>query len=473
MLASLDGSRLSLEEVHRFKNGPVEILGTLRWDLLGLWAEVESGLKKVLAAHPEVKSLSVDSWGVDYVLVRGKEPMLGLAFHYRDPRAGGPYTRLKGDPGETFIYERTGIQFMHLNSVYQLVADHERDPGWVGMADGLLMIADWFHWLLTSRRTVEETNASTTQLYDPVRRTWSWELIERLKLPSTLFHTEVVTPGTVIGAMTKALAPADSAPAVVACCTHDTGSAVVAVPADDNEEWAYLSSGTWSLIGVELPSPMLTEEARRTNFTNELGFGCTVRFLKNIVGLWLLQECRRQWSKEGADYDYAELTKLAEKAEPIRSLIQPDDPAFLSPGDMPARIRAFCEKTDQPVPDTPGRIARCIFESLALLYAVRLDELERLTGRTISVLHIVGGGSCNRLLNQFAANATNRVVVAGPVEATAIGNVLVQAIAMGDIPDLRAARGIVRDSFPVDRFEPVDELLWKNARARFAALSQR
>lgn len=448
------------------------MLGTLRWDLLGLWAEVVTGLKKALEAHPEIKSLSVDSWGVDYVLVRGMEPMLGPAFHYRDLRAGGPYRRLREDPGERFIYERTGIQFMTLNSLYQLIADNERDPGWVASADGVLMIADWFHWLLTGRRTVEETNASTTQLYDPVRRRWSWELIERAGLPRTLFGTEVVRPGTLLGPVSKTIGLRDPAPAVVACCTHDTGSAVVAVPAEDNADWAYLSSGTWSLIGVELPAPLLTEDARRANFTNELGFGRTVRFLKNIVGLWLLQECRRAWVKNGAEFDYAELTALAEKAEPLRSLIQPDDPRFLPPGDMPERISAFCRETGQPIPATPGQIALCIFESLALLYAVRLQELERLTSRGIRTLHIVGGGSCNKLLNQLAANATGRVVIAGPVEATAIGNVLVQAIAMGDITDLAAARGVVRNSFAVERFEPTADPVWQSARERFAALSR-
>jgi rhamnulokinase len=471
ILGTLADGRLKLEEIHRFKNGAIEILGTLRWDLLGLWAEVLAGLRKAQSAG--AKSLSVDSWGVDYVLVRRTEPMLGLAFHYRDPRAGGPYKRLKEDQGEAFIYERTGIQFMHLNSLYQLVADHERDPEWVASSDGFLMIADWFHWLLTGRRTVEETNASTTQLYDPVRRAWSWELIERLGLPRTLFRSEVVTPGTILGPVSKTLGLGYSSPEVVACCTHDTGSAVVAVPAETGNDWAYLSSGTWSLIGVELPAPLLNEDARKANFTNELGFGHTVRFLKNIIGLWLLQECRRQWVRDGHELDYAEITRLAENTEPLRSLIQPDDPRFLPPGDMPSRIREFCKETNQPIPETPGQIARCIFESLALLYAVRLEELERLTGRTIRTLHIVGGGSCNKLLNQLAANATGRAVIAGPVEATAIGNVLVQAIAMGDVADLSAARRIVRDTFEVERFEPAGDSIWQQAGERFAALSRK
>jgi rhamnulokinase len=471
ILATLGDGRLTLEETQRFKNAAIEILGTLRWNLLGLWSHVLAGLRKSLAAYPDVKSLSVDSWGVDYVLVRGMEPMLGPAFHYRDSRAGGPYVRLRKDPGEGYIYERTGIQFMPLNSLYQLLADYERDPGRLDAADGFLMIADWFHWLLTGRRTVEETNASTTQLYDPIRRTWSWELIDRLNLPRKLFSVEVVEPGTALGPLSESIGLRESMPTVVACCTHDTGSAVAAVPAEADGDWAYLSSGTWSLIGVELSSPLLSEEARLANFTNELGFGRTVRFLKNIVGLWLLQESRRHWSENGEEFDYAELTKLAEEAEPFRSVIQPDDSRFLPPGNMPERIRTFCRETGQPIPETPGQVSRCIFESLALLYAVRLEELERLTGRTIRALHIVGGGSCNRLLNQLAANATGRKVIAGPVEATAIGNALVQAIAMGDLSDLAAARAVVRSSFPVERFEPDGNAAWQSARGRFANLA--
>jgi len=470
MHGKLHDGRLTLTEMHRFKNSAIPVMGTFRWNLLGLWTEVLSGLKKALAADPNVMSVSVDSWGVDYVLVRGREPMLGPAYHYRDPRAGKPYERLRRDPGEEFIYSRTGIQFMPLNSIYQLVADHDRDPAWVESADGFLMVADWFHWILSGRKTVEVTNASTTQLFDPLRRNWSWELIDRLRLPRAIFSAEVISPGSVIGPLCVDFPIREATPSVVACCTHDTGSAVVAVPAEDTNDWAYLSSGTWSLLGVELPMPLLTDAARVANFTNELGFGGTVRLLKNVIGLWLLQECRRHWSEEGSDLDYGELTRLAEEAEPLRSLIQPDDPRFLPPGDIPARMRVFCSESGQPEPQTPGQFARCIFESLALLYAVRLDELEQLTGRSIRTLHVVGGGSCNRLLNQFAANATRRVVLAGPVEATAIGNVMVQAIAMGEVADLPAARRIVADSFSVERFSPDEDAAWPVARERFAAL---
>jgi rhamnulokinase len=466
------GGRLELEEIHRFPNGPIKVLGTLRWDLLGLWREILAGLRKAGGAGFSPRSISVDSWGVDYVLTRGSEPALGCPFNYRDQRALGPYKRLREDPGESYLYAQTGIQFMPLNSVYQLVADLERDRGWVESSDGFLMIADWFHWLLTGRKTVEETNASTTQLFDPVKRAWARELIDRLGLPQGLFEIDTVKPGSIIGPLTEEAAEDSGLPKdtpVVACCTHDTGSAVVAVPAS-GEGWAYLSSGTWSLIGIERSEPLLTEEARTANFTNELGYGDTVRLLRNIIGLWLLQECRRQWARDGNEIEYAECTRLAAAATPQRSFILPDDPRFLAPTDMPARIREFCRETGQPEPGDAGAIARCIFESLALLYAVRLDELERLSGKPIHTLHIVGGGSRNLLLNQFAANATGRTVIAGPTEATAIGNVLVQALAMGDLADLQQARETVALSFAVEKYEPAEAGEWTAARRRFTEL---
>jgi rhamnulokinase len=357
--------------------------------------------------------------------------------------------------------------------VYQLVADTQRDRGWVESADGLLMVADWFHWLLCGRRANEETNASTTQLYDPQRRTWAWPLIERLDLPRALFSTEIVRAGTQLGALTPEVASLTGLPAstpVIAGCTHDTASAVAAVPAEEGEDWAYLSSGTWSLLGVELAAPLLSAEARRGNFTNELGYGGSVRFLRNIIGLWVLQEARRQWERTGQKFDYEQLCAQAAQAPALGALIQPDEPRFLPPGDMPTRIQDYCRETAQPTPRTPGEVIRCILESLALLYAQHLEELERITERTIRILHIVGGGSRNDLLNQFTANATGRTVLAGPVEATALGNVLVQAITLGHLPDLPSARQVVRANFPQKRYEPRDAAIWQAARERFARL---
>ena len=470
VLGTLSDGRLAIEEVHRFPNGPVKVLGTLRWNLVRLWEEILAGLRKV---GGEVESVSVDSWGVDFVLVRGSEPMLGVAFNYRDARAGGPFSSLRARLGEERIYEATGVQFISINSLYQLAADHERDPQWVESADGFLMIADWFHWLLSGRRTVEETNASTTQLYDPRRREWSRALIAATGLPEGLFAVEVVRPCTKLGKLSADVAAETglSGVEVVAGCTHDTAAAVAAVPAS-GVDWAYLSSGTWSLIGVELPEPLLSEAARRANFTNEVGFGGTIRFLKNLTGLWIVQECRRQWAREGREFSYDELTRQAADAPPLRALIRPDDPRFVGPDDMPTKVQSFCTETGQPVPEKPGEVIRCALESLALLYRQSLDELEHVTGSTLRVLHIVGGGSRNALLNQFAANGTGRTVIAGPVEATAIGNVLVQAIARGHLDSLAALRRVVGDSFEVESFAPADTTAWEASFARFQILGR-
>lgn len=468
VLGTLSAGRLAIKEVHRFQNGPVKMLGTLRWNLVRLWEEILAGLRKVGGA---VESVSVDSWGVDFVLVRGGEPMVGVAFNYRDPRAAGPYRSLRARVGDAKIYEATGIQFMSINTLYQLVADRERDPQWVESADGFLMIADWFHWLLSGRRVVEETNASTTQLYDPRARAWSRDIIAASGLPARLFDGEIVRPGTRLGPLTGAVAEETGLRGVevIAGCTHDTAAAVAAVPAS-GEDWAYLSSGTWSLIGVELAAPLLNEAARRANFTNEIGHGGTIRFLKNLIGLWIVQECRRHWARAGHAWSYDDITRQAAAAPPLRALIRPDDPRFIAPDDMPAKVQAFCRETGQPVPETPGEIVRCALESLALLYRQSLDELEHVTGRTLRVLHIVGGGSRNALLNQFAADATRRTVVAGPEEATAIGNVLVQAIAMQHLDSLAALRSVVRDSFPVESFAPSHDPAWAAALGRFRSL---
>ena len=431
MLGTLAAGKMTLEEVHRFPNGAVKML------------------------------------------VRGAEPMLGVAFHYRDARADGPFRTLRARLGEAEIYAHTGIQFMPLNSLYQLVADHERDPRWVESADGFLMIADWFHWLLSGRRANEETNASTTQLYDPRQRAWSREIVAASGLPAALFAGEIVRAGTRLGPLIDEVAEDTGLRGVevVAGCTHDTGSAVAAVPAS-GEDWAYLSSGTWSLIGVELPAPLINEAARAANFTNEVGFGGTIRFLKNLIGLWIVQECRRHWARAGSEFSYDEITQLAAAAAPLRSFIAPNEDRFLRPDDMPEKVRSFCRETGQPVPETRGEIARCVLESLALLYRHSLDELARLTGRTLRTLHIVGGGSRNALLNQFAANATGRRVLAGPVEATAIGNVLVQAIAMQHLASLAALREVVRASFEVTVYEPADAAAWEDAGARFRGMME-
>jgi rhamnulokinase len=418
-----------------------------------------------------VASLSVDSWGVDYVLVNAVHPMLSPPFHYRDARTESTYERLREKVGEELIFAETGIQFMPINTIYHLVSDAEKSPALLRVADCFLTIGDYFNYLFSGVPRVEESNASTTQLYNPRMRAWSQVLIERCGFPPKIFP-QLVPSGTTLGPLLPEVAAETGLNElrVVATCSHDTGAAVAAVPAEGDADWAYLSSGTWSLLGLELPQPLISEKVRERNFTNEAGYGGTTRFLKNIVGLWILQESRREWVRQGRELDYAALTREAEDAEPFRSLIDPRAARFLKPGDMPQKIAAFCSETGQPAPETPGQFVRCIFESLALLYRVTLEELEQLTGRTIRRLHIVGGGSQSVLLNQFAASATGRQVVAGPAEATAIGNVLLQGIALGHVGSLAALRQIVRDSFALQTFEPIAPEAWGIANKRFIGL---
>jgi rhamnulokinase len=471
MLGTLSGGKLSLEEIHRFPNGPSRVLGTLRWNLLRLFDELKTGLRKLAARGIQPESLSVDSWGVDYAYLSKSQPMLGIPFNYRDERTERTYQPTLDRATPELIFEETGLQFMSINTIYQLVSDVETQPELLAIADQFLHVGDYFNYLFSGVAKVDASNASTSQIYNPRTKRWSAALIEKLGIPAHIFP-EVVPSGTPLGRLLPGLVSETGLPAatqVIATCSHDTGAAVAAVPAH-GEDWAFLSSGTWSLIGVELPAPLINETARRANFTNEVGYNDTSRFLKNIAGLWILQECRRAWLKEGGEYSYDGLNLLAHDAEPLRSLINPNHPPFSKPDDMPAKIRAYCESTAQPAPETPGQFVRCILESLALLYGHYLTELESITGRTLRTLHVVGGGSQSKMLNQFTADATGRTVFAGPVEATAIGNILVQALALGQLDSLEGARKIVSDSFPVETFTPDEKSALVQGRARFAQL---
>lgn len=468
MLGSLESGKLTLEEIHRFPNLTIKLGNSIRWDILRTFDELKKGMAKVAARGIPVSSVSVDSWGVDYVWSGLGQEMLAPAYIYRDPRTDATFERAQATVGREKIFSETGIQFMALNTLYQLMADMETSPELARRADGFLCIADYLNFLFSGVRKAEESLASTTQLYNPSTRTWSDALITAFGFPRTAF-AEIVPSGTLLGPLTDSVAEETGlrGTRVVASCSHDTGAAVAAVPADETEDWAYLSSGTWSLIGVELPAPLVNEATRAANFTNEGGFGGTTRFLKNIVGLWILQECRRDWESAGKKWDYAELNRLASDAAPLRTLIDPDDARFLKPGDMPAKVQAFARETGQPVPETPGEFTRAILESLALLYRVTLSNIEQLAGRSIRQLHIVGGGSQSRLLNQFAADATGRRVLAGPVEATAIGNILIQAIADGKLDSLAGLRATVRNSVPLEEFQPSGSPEWEAAFDRF------
>jgi rhamnulokinase len=472
MLGRLEGGRLQLEEMHRFPSAAVRVMGSLRWDVLRIFEELKSGLREVAKRGVPVASLSVDSWGVDYVLLNNVHPMLSLPFHYRDTRTEDTYEKVRKSIGSELIFAETGIQFMPINTIYHLASDLERSRDLLEVAECFLTIGDYFNYLFCGVPRVDESNASTTQLYNPQIRDWSRVLIERCGIPSKIFP-QIVPPGTLLGPLLAEVAAETGLREVqvVATCSHDTGAAVAAVPAENKDDWAYLSSGTWSLLGMELPAPLISEKIREHNFTNEAGYGGTTRFLKNIVGLWILQESRREWARQGLELDYAALAREAHGAEAFRSLINPRAERFMNPGDMRQKIVAYCLETGQPGPQTPGQFTRCILESLALLYRVTLEEMEQLTGRTVTRLHIVGGGSQNALLNQFAANATGRHVVAGPAEATAAGNVLIQAIALGLVDSLPALRKIVRDSFALKAFEPLEPQSWQGAYQRFLNLT--
>jgi rhamnulokinase len=466
ILGTLDGGRVRLEEIHRFPNEPVSLDGSLRWNLPRLFQEILTGLGKVAARGVKVESVSVDSWGVDYAWLGAGQPLLAQPHHYRDPRTESAFKSVTESALADLVFEETGLQFMPINTLYQIPADQQKSPGLVALADRFLPTADYLHFLMSGVAVAERSLASTTQMYNPVTRDWSRPLREALQLPGKIFPP-IVASGTRLGPLRENLAnetglgPVE----VVATCSHDTGAAVAAVPAT-GEDWAFLSSGTWSLMGVELNAPLITPQVRARGFTNEAGFANTTRFLKNLVGLWILQESKRDWARQGRHLDYAGLAAAAGDAEPFRSVIDPLDPRFLRPGRMLEKIAAFCRESDQPEPETPGHFARCIYESLALMYARTLGELRELTGRSLRVLHIVGGGSQSELLNQWVADATGCVVMAGPLEATAVGNVLLQAVAMGQLSSAQSLRGIVRHSFEIRRFDPRPEASWQTLAAR-------
>jgi len=467
MLGALNQGRLQLEELHRFPNGPVTAGSSLHWDIPRLFGELQEGLRKAAALQVPIASISTDSWGVDYLLYDQNGVLIEPTFHYRDARCPVGVQRAYARVPWAEIFAETGLQFLQFNTIFQLAAE---SPERLARARMILGIGDGFnHWLCGVAR-FEESLASTTQLYNPRTRTWSPKLLGALSLPAGIFPP-IVPSGRRLGLLRADLARGTKLNdlEVVASCSHDTGAAVAAVPAE-GESWAYLSSGTWSLMGVELPQPVINEACLHYNFTNEIGFGGSVRFLKNIIGLWLVQECRREWAREGNEYDYTALADLAAKAPPFVSLINPADSRFISPGGMPEKMAAFCREHGQPVPATPGAYVRCALESLALLYRRTLRQIEELTGRKMGRLHIVGGGSRNALLNQFAANALQIPVHTGPVEATAVGNVLVQAIGLGHLPSLAAGRQVVRASFDMGTVLPADTAAWEAANQRFEAL---
>ncbi len=477
VVGRFDGERLTLEEVHRFANGPVRIHDSLHWNALNLFTEMKRGLAKTINEYgAELAALGLDTWGVDFGLLDRTGKLVGHPYHYRDSRTDGILERAFAMVPREEIFEQTGIQFMQINSLFQLLAMSLQQSPALEMADTLLMMPDLFNYWFTGQKASEFTIASTSQCFNMGQGQWATSLLEKLGLPTHIFQ-EVIQPGTRLGSLLPAIAGEvgikGDVPVIAPGC-HDTASAVAAVPVTESDQssFTYLSSGTWSLMGVETASPVINEQSLAYNFTNEGGVQNTIRLLKNIMGLWLVQECRRTWAQQGEELSYDDLTRLAAEATPFVALVDPDDVTFLAPGDMPARIRDFCTRTGQTPPDSKGAFVRAALESLALKYRWVVEKVEEMTGQPITVVHIVGGGSQNRLLNQFTADATGRPVVTGPIEATATGNILMQMLAVGRISSLSEGRDIVRRSFPVETYQPEDEAAWTEAYQRFLQLLQ-
>jgi rhamnulokinase len=473
MLGQFDGERLGLSEVHRFVNGPVRLPDGLHWDVLRLWTEIKRGLALAVREHGvDLAGVGLDTWGVDFSLLDRDGALVSNPYHYRDSRTDGMLDEAFRRVPRTRIFERTGIQFMQINSLYQLLSMVVAGSPALDVAATFLTMPDLFNYWLTGRTCCEFSNATTTQCYDPRRRDWARLMLEQLGIPTRIFP-EIVPPATVLGELLPSVADEVGVGAlpVIAPACHDTGCAVAAVPAA-GPDFCYISSGTWSLMGAELPEPAIDERSLAFNFTNEGGVGGTFRFLKNITGLWLVQECRRTWARQGEELSYDDLTHMAAQADPLQSLVDTDYGEFLQPGDMPARIRAFCQKTGQLVPQSKGAVVRCALESLALKYRWVLERLEEILDRRLEPIHIVGGGTQNQLLNQLTADATGRQVVTGPIEATAAGNVITQAMALGHIGSLEEGRQVVRNSFDVATYEPAAQPGWEEAYGRFLALME-
>jgi rhamnulokinase len=473
ILGTLVDEKLKLLETHRFSNGPVRLPDGLHWDVLHLWGEIKSGIASSIEVQNQIDSLGLDTWGVDFALLDKGGALLGNPFHYRDARTDGMMEEAFRRMSKKELFANTGIQFIQINTLYQLLAMVREKSSLLEIAHTFVTIPDLFNYWLCGEITNEFTNATTTQCLDPQKRDWSLPVLEAMGIPAQLFRSPTA-PGTQIGTVLPDIAEetgAGDVKVVLPAC-HDTGSAVVAVPAQ-NQDFAWISSGTWSVMGAEVKEPVLSEEALHFNFTNEGGVFNTWRLSKNIMGLWLVQECRREWQHQGKDYSYDEMTGLAADSEPFMAVIDPDDDVFFHPGNMPERIRSYCKRTGQQTPVTDGEVVRVALESLAIKYHWVLERLEELTGKSFSPIHIIGGGSQNRLLNQFTADATGQSVIAGPVEATAIGNILMQAIGMGHLSSLTDARGIVRKSFGTDEYHPNPDEGWEAANAKLLELLER
>ncbi|MEK8126517.1 rhamnulokinase family protein [Paenibacillus filicis] len=472
LLGRLTDRSIVTEELHRFPNDPVQVGDRLQWDILRLYHEIKQGLIKTKHRGIELQSLGIDSWAVDFGLLAANGELLANPYHYRDRHTEGVMERVFAEEiGREELFARTGIQFLPFNTAFQLAAMKRAGSPLLREADRFLMIPDLLRYFLTGEKLSEFSNATTTQLYNPLQGAWDAELLARLGLPAAWFG-QVVQPGTAAGSLLRSVSGelgVDAIP-VIAVAEHDTGSAVAAVPTRERS-FAYLSCGTWSLMGTEVDVPVLGERALAYNFTNEGGVGGTFRLLKNIMGLWIVQELKREWERQGLDYSFPQLVRLADQAPAFSAWIDPDDPLFLAAGDMRVRVRDSCSRTGQKPPEQPGEVVRCVLESLALKYRYVLELTESLSGRQFGGLHMVGGGIQNELLCQWSANAIGKPVWAGPAEGSAIGNLAVQWIAQGVFADIWEARRTIRDSFPVRTYEPQNSTAWAEAYDRFKTLT--
>ncbi len=469
ILGTFDGTKISLEEVHRFSNDPVKIGDTMYWDVLRLFHEIKQGIIKAkeVAAFD---SIGIDTWGVDFGLIDEFGCLLENPVHYRDERTKGLIEECAETVPNSEFYGTTGIQFMELNTVYQLYALKKYRPHMLERADKILFMPDLFGYMLTGKKTTEYSIATTSQMIDLKTKNWATGLLDRLGIPSRLL-CEIVPSGTTLGKVREDICTECGIPEtdVISVCGHDTQSAITAIPSEEGD-FAFLSSGTWSLFGTELKEPIVDEKSIAMNVTNEGGYDSSVGFLKNIIGLWLIQESRRHWNRHGNSYSYADLEKLALAAEPFKCFIDPDAPEFVPHGNIPERVREYCRKTNQAVPESVGEVMRCIYESLAMKYRLTLDNLEDCTGKTYPAIHVIGGGTKDTLLCQMTASSCNRKVVAGPIEATVLGNICVQLLACGAIENVTEARKIVRESENTAEYLPENAAAWAEAYERFKAV---
>lgn len=466
IIGCFDGDKITLEEVHRFSNDPVSVGGTVYWDVLRLFYEIKQGIIKAKIAGG-FDSIGIDTWGVDFGLIDSEGKLMENPVHYRDARTVGLVDEAFKTMPKEKLYGITGIQFMELNTLFQLISLKKYRPWMLERADKMLFMPDLFGYMLTGKMCAEYSIASTSQLIDLDKRTWSKEILDAFGIKESVF-APLVQPGTVLGELSKEICEecgVDPVP-VISVCGHDTQSAITSVPCEDGD-FAFLSSGTWSLFGTELDKPIVNETSMNINITNEGGFDGSTGFLKNIIGLWLIQESRRQWKREGKEYSYADLEKLALAAEPFKCFIDPDAPEFVPHGNIPERVREFCRKTGQFVPETVGEIMRCIYESLAMKYRLTFEKLRECTERDYPVIHVIGGGTKDGLLCQMTANSCDRTVKAGPIEATVMGNVAVQLMSDGSVKNIGQARKIVADSSELKTFEPKDTDKWAGAYEDF------